>query len=191
MSPSPSIESLLPQRGAMRLLSGLSRADAGGATAEAVVSERWPGGAEGVAEPALTVELIAQAAAAWLAAQRAPAPPAPGMLVGLSRATFEAAPLRPGDRLRVEVQEVWSRAGLRQIRGRVHHGAVEIATAELQVAVGEAVGEAVGAALGGGAATSKPGDDTASRSAGEVAGPKSGAAKGETGPGDPAMNERE
>jgi len=191
MRPSPAIEHLLPQRGAMRLLSGLSRTDAGGATAEAVVSERWPGSAGGVAEPALTVELIAQAAAAWLAAQRAPASPAPGMLVGLSRATFGAAPLRPDDRLQVEVEEFWSRAGLRQIRGRVHHGAVEIATAELQVAVSEAVDEALAGGQVDGQTSGETSGETGGEASGETGDETGGEPRGETGAGDPATNERE
>jgi len=123
---------------------------------------------------ATTVELVAQAAAAWLALRDAArgedgelepelmpvgvARPEPGMLVGVHAARFLAPHLGVGERLEITVRESWSRGPLVQVSGRVlrpadagaAEGARLVAEAEVQLLHGGAAAQALAASPGPG-----------------------------------------
>jgi predicted hotdog family 3-hydroxylacyl-ACP dehydratase len=115
-----SIETILPHRGTMLLLDGVSDCTDETLSAYASVhSDAWYADADGAMPAWIGIELMAQAIAAHVAllAMRAGGQARPGVLLGSRRYEAHIPVFARGARLRIEVKEL--------LRGGEGHGAYE------------------------------------------------------------------
>jgi len=115
-----SIETILPHRGTMLLLDGVSACTDETLTAYASVrADAWYADADGAMPAWIGIELMAQAIAAHVAllAMRAGGQARPGVLLGSRRYEAHIPAYARGARLRIEVKEL--------LRGDEGHGAYE------------------------------------------------------------------
>jgi predicted hotdog family 3-hydroxylacyl-ACP dehydratase len=103
----PPIDDLIPHRGVMRLLDGVSAADATSIEALATVpAEAWYLDERGAMPAWIGIELMAQAIAALagLEGRRQGRPPRPGVLLGTRAYRAKAGSFPRGERLRISVR---------------------------------------------------------------------------------------
>jgi predicted hotdog family 3-hydroxylacyl-ACP dehydratase len=126
----PSVEELIPHRGAMRLVEAVLSRDARQTTARAQVRPAWPLGDGRSVNAVVLVELIAQTAA--IAGGQA-GEDNRGFLVGLREARFFRATVDVGTELVVEAQIVGGAGELVVFAGAVRTGDELLCTAQIQV----------------------------------------------------------
>ena len=115
-----SIETILPHRGTMLLLDGVSECTDETVTAYASVhADAWYADADGAMPAWIGIELMAQAIAAHVAllAMRAGGQARPGVLLGSRRYEVHLPAFACGARLRIDAKEL--------LRGEEGHGAYE------------------------------------------------------------------
>ena len=133
----PPIEELLPHRGVMLLLDGVSAADAGGIEAHATVrAGAWYVDEHGAMPAWIGIELMAQAVAAFagLEGRRRGEAPRPGVLLGARAYRTRAGSFPRGERLRISAKiSDADESGFGTYACAIHGAAGPLAEATLKV----------------------------------------------------------
>jgi predicted hotdog family 3-hydroxylacyl-ACP dehydratase len=115
------IETLVPHRGTMLLLSEIIRFDDGEAVTRAVVSEQWPLCTPKGADPLVLIELVAQTAAVnngWEIIQRqGPERDHRGWIVGIKTARLFVDTIAVGTPIVIESRNQFAYENFREIQG--------------------------------------------------------------------------
>lgn len=131
------IETYIPHRDRMRLVEELLEADDAHAVTAATVGPDWPLGEDGLLNPLIFIELIAQTTAAGATWKNmhgeGKGEIMTGYLVGVRRASFGAAGVPPGARLVTSSRSVLEVEDYAVFEGEVRRGEDVVATAELQL----------------------------------------------------------
>jgi len=131
------IETYIPHRDRMRLVEELLEADDAHAVTAATGGPDWPIGEDGLLNPLIFIELIAQTTAAgatWKNMHReGKGEIMTGYLVGVKRASFGAEGVSPGARLVTSSRSVLEMQDYAVFQGEVRRGEKVVATAELQL----------------------------------------------------------
>ena len=132
----PPIHELLPHQPPMRLLQAVTRFEAQEIDCAALLDPSCPfAGADGVVDPLVAVELVAQAAAAW-AALAGGGPVRPGVVASCRDAAFDDVTLRVGDALVVLAKRIAGTADFGSFVGLVRRGSEDVATITVGVVLG-------------------------------------------------------
>jgi predicted hotdog family 3-hydroxylacyl-ACP dehydratase len=136
-APAPDLETLLPHRGGMLLLSEIVSFDTQGATTRAVVRETWPlTGADG-ADPLVLIELVAQTAAVnngWeIIRSQGPERDHRGWIVGIKSARLDVDRIPLGTALEIRSQNQFAFEEFREIEGTVSVAGEIVAEVALQL----------------------------------------------------------
>ena len=118
------IERLLPHAPPMRMLTALHTHDAHGLQCSATFDASWPfADADGVIDPMVCIELVAQAAALWTALQQAhgAGPPRHGVIASCRQARFAPVTLNVGDTVAIHVTRVAGDDTFASFDGTVSH----------------------------------------------------------------------
>ena len=131
------LETLLPHRGGMLLLSGIVSFDPQGATTRAVVRENWPlTGVDG-ADPLVLIELVAQTAAVnngWEIIQtHGPERHHRGWIVGIRSARLGVDRIALGTELEIRSRNQFAYEEFREIEGTVSVEGEVVAEVALQL----------------------------------------------------------
>lgn len=132
----PPIAELLPHTPPMRLLDAVSRFEGSHIECVATLLPTCPFADErGSVDPLITVELVAQAAAAW-AALTGGGGVRPGVVASCRDAQFEDVPLQVGQALTVRAERTAGSADFGSFTGVVLRGEAPVATISLGVVLG-------------------------------------------------------
>lgn len=132
----PPISELLPHTPPMRLLDAVASFEGAHVECTATLLPSCPfADAVGIVDPLVSVELVAQAAAAW-AALTGGGGVRPGVVASCREARFEAALLRVGDILTIRAERVAGSADFGSFVGSVLHGDIPVAMISLGVVLG-------------------------------------------------------
>jgi predicted hotdog family 3-hydroxylacyl-ACP dehydratase len=130
------IADLLPHAPPMRLLDVVSRFEGAHVECSATLLESCPfADATGMVDPLVTVELVAQAAAAW-AALTGGGGVRPGVVASCRDAHFEDVTLRVGDLVTIRAERTAGSADFGSFSGIVSRGQSRVATISLGVVLG-------------------------------------------------------
>lgn len=130
------IASLLPHAPPMRLLDAVVRFDDDVIECTATLQPNCPfSDATGAVDPMITVELVAQAAAAW-AALSSEATARPGVVASCREGKLEDVPLAVGDSLLVRATRVAGNADFGSFVGTVLLDSARVATISFGVVLG-------------------------------------------------------
>lgn len=131
------IEKYIPHRDRMRLVDELLEADDTHTVTATTVGPKWPLGEDGLLNPLLFIELVAQTTAAgatWRSMHReGEGRIMTGFLVGVKKASFSPAGVPPGTRLVTSSRSILEMDDYAVFQGEVRAGEEIIATAELQL----------------------------------------------------------
>ncbi len=135
------IETLVPHRGPMLLLSEIIAFDEQRAAAKAVVAESWPLTTRTGADPLVLIELVAQTAAlnnGWMILQRRSAnQDHRGWIVGVKSARLFIDRIAIGTTITIESRNQFEYDNFREIRGEVKIGDRVAAEVVLQLVQAE------------------------------------------------------
>lgn len=135
----PPIAALLPHAPPMRLLDEVVLFEQDTVECTATLQPSCPfSDASGAVDAMITVELVAQAAAAW-AALSSDASARPGVVASCRNARFEDVPLAVGDRLLVRAARIAGNADFGSFVGSVWLGSKPVATISFGVVLGAGV----------------------------------------------------
>jgi predicted hotdog family 3-hydroxylacyl-ACP dehydratase len=131
------LESLLPHRGSMLLLSQILSFDDQKAVTRAVVSDHWPmSGNKGV-DAVVLIELVAQTAGVnngWvLSQQESPELDHRGWIVGIKHARLFVATIPLGTVVETSSENIFAYENLREVRGTARIGSQVAAEVTLQL----------------------------------------------------------
>jgi len=131
------LETLVPHRGRMLLLSGIVSFDSDEAITRAVVREGWPLTGAAGADPLVLIELVAQTAAVnngWNIIQtQGPQRHHRGWIVGIKSARLGVDRIALGTVLTTRAQNQFAYEEFREIEGTVSIGAETVAEVTLQL----------------------------------------------------------
>ncbi len=115
------IETCIPHRTPMRLVDRLLASQGDQATVESQVRPHWPGAADGLADPVLLIEVVAQSVAVLVGWQRRHEEKmgGRGLLVGVRKTEIQCDELRVGDRLQSHVELLYKVENYAVYQGRV------------------------------------------------------------------------
>jgi predicted hotdog family 3-hydroxylacyl-ACP dehydratase len=128
------IETLIPHRDRMRLITGVLQVDEEKAVTSATARETWPLSAGGFVDALVTIELVAQTAAlmeGWKRLQTGRGG-ATGWLVGIKNAEFRRIRIPVNQTLVTEVRRSYALEGYAVFTGTVSIGSESIATMRIQ-----------------------------------------------------------
>ncbi|HEY6000636.1 MAG TPA: hypothetical protein VI078_15220 [bacterium] len=135
--PNVDLETLVPHRGRMLLLSEIVSFDTDEATCRAVVREGWPLTGEGGADPLVLIELVAQTAAVnngWNIIQtQEPGRHHRGWIAGIKSARLGVDRIALGTALTTRARNQFAYEEFREIEGTVSIGAEVVAEVTLQL----------------------------------------------------------
>lgn len=144
------IANLLPHAPPMRLLDAVVHFEGDAVECTATLQHNCPFSDErGAVDPMITIELVAQAAAAW-AALSSDASARPGVVASCRDARFENVQLSVGDHLLVRATRIAGSADFGSFVGTVLLDSAPVATISFGVVLG-AGGDGSGSAVGGSA----------------------------------------
>jgi predicted hotdog family 3-hydroxylacyl-ACP dehydratase len=131
------LETLVPHRDGMLLVSEIVSFDDGGAVTRAVVSERWPLTGPTGADPLVLIELVAQTAAVnngWEIIQRqGPERDHRGWIVGIKSARLHVDRIALGTTLTIASRNQFAYENFREIAGTVEIDKEVVAEVTLQL----------------------------------------------------------
>lgn len=131
------VETLLPHRGPMLLISEIISMSGRGACTRAVVSEHWPLTDASGADAMVLIELVAQTAGinnGWhLMQKEGPAADHRGWIVGIKRSRLFVKTLPLGTIIETQSENTFEYDSLREIRGTARVGQKVVAEAIMQL----------------------------------------------------------
>ena len=128
------IETLIPHRDRMRLITEVLQVDEERAVTSATTRETWPLFAGGFVDTLVTIELVAQTAALMEGWKRLQAgrSGATGWLVGIKNAEFRGMRIPVNETLVTEVRRSYALEGYAVFTGTISIGSEPIATMQIQ-----------------------------------------------------------
>jgi predicted hotdog family 3-hydroxylacyl-ACP dehydratase len=131
------VESLLPHRGRMLLVDEILTLTDDQATTLSIASKNWPLYRDGVINPLILVELVAQTAGVQnslkLVKERGEGSQTRGWLVGVKTAKFHVAAIAPGEAVTITTNNAFVFDNLREIKGTAFIGGQLAADVVLQI----------------------------------------------------------
>ncbi|MCB9636069.1 MAG: hypothetical protein H6721_28490 [Sandaracinus sp.] len=138
MSVPPDVLSRMPHRGPMLFLDEVLEVGASTARTRTVLREDFLLAKDGKVSPLVSIELFAQAAAAFMASKTAPSdrPTVQGALLGSRSLDTFVDTFEVGDELIAEVEQVFGAGALAQFKCVLYRGETKVAEGNINVVSG-------------------------------------------------------